>query len=101
MSAKTTYPADKEHVLSHEKSLAPVRVHPIRLMSFVQKNQLLVWVLLRLSTRDAPLVESVAVVLPSHVVAALVLFLQVDLLKIYSFVAHPCSRQYFSSLCHT
>jgi len=41
-------------------------------MPTVQKNQLLVWDLLRLSARDAPLAESAATTLPSSIGIALV-----------------------------
>ena len=42
-------------------------VQPVRLMPAIQMNQLLVRVLLRLSTHDAPPVLYAAIVLPSHV----------------------------------
>lgn len=53
--------------------MPPIRDHLFRLMLDFQKNELLVWELLRLFAHDAPLDESIVVVLPSHVSANLVL----------------------------
>lgn len=57
-------PIVRKPVISHEKNLAPTRAHPVRLMLAIQKKQLLIWVLLCLSTCDAPITESIVVVLP-------------------------------------
>lgn len=73
MAAPCLHPIVRKPILSHEKILAPVRAHLIRLIPYVQKNKLLVWALLHLSARDAPPAEFVVVMLPYSVGASLFL----------------------------
>ena len=72
-AAPCLHPTIQEPVLSHEQILAPARVHPILLMPVIQKNQLLVWELLHLSSCDVPPAESATATLPSDVGVALVI----------------------------
>ena len=67
------HPIVQKLVLSHEKSLTPMRDHPICLIPSLQKNQLFVQALLCLPARDVHPAEIATIALVSHVVASLTL----------------------------
>lgn len=65
------HPTVEVLALYHERSLAPMMVHPICLMQTILMNQLLVWVLFHLFSHVVPPTVPVSSTLPSLVYIAL------------------------------